>query len=212
VDFRGKIRALFFSLLSHSNPPTLPPSSSSNTTTTPYISKHQPFLLFPSLHSLSLPYTSTIKVRPSLSLYCNVYLSFVPDSSILNTFVERSSSNFPTLTIFTALLLLLLDLCLTLVRFHHCQILTIPDLSVSYSLNFNESLHRRLMIHPEVDKDTMPDGSAPLHSEAVHADISMPMINGAESPLGIPESPEDKGIIRCTLFGDVVDCRYLWNR
>jgi hypothetical protein len=55
------------------------------------------------------------------------------------------------------------------------------------------------MIHPEVDKNTMPDGSAPLHSEAVHAQVSMPMINGAESPLAVPESPEDKGIIRCTL-------------
>jgi hypothetical protein len=55
------------------------------------------------------------------------------------------------------------------------------------------------MIHSDVDKNTtMPDGSG-LPTDAVHAEsIHSSTINGEiESPVGIPESPEDKGIIRC---------------
>jgi hypothetical protein len=45
----------------------------------------------------------------------------------------------------------------------------------------------------------MPDGSAAL-PDAPHTEIILPSINGdQESPLGIAESPEDKGIIRCIL-------------
>lgn len=56
------------------------------------------------------------------------------------------------------------------------------------------------MIYSEVDKSgTMPDGSA-LLPDTLHTEVILPSINGdQESPLGgIPESPEDKGIIRCT--------------
>jgi len=53
------------------------------------------------------------------------------------------------------------------------------------------------MIQPDVDKTTMPDGSS-LMAEALHTDTVLPTINGEHgSPLGGPESPEDKGIIRC---------------
>jgi len=55
------------------------------------------------------------------------------------------------------------------------------------------------MIQTEVDKNTMPDGSAPI-GDIVPSGIMLPAINGdiQESPLEAPESPEDKGIIRCT--------------
>ena len=60
------------------------------------------------------------------------------------------------------------------------------------------------MINSEVEKVNMPDGSA-LLPEAVPADIGLPSINGEqESPLDPPESPEDKGIIRCTYIIEVV--------
>ena len=52
------------------------------------------------------------------------------------------------------------------------------------------------MIHPDADKSTMPDGSA-VFPDTLHNDVSLQFVNGdQESPLG-PESPEDKGIIRC---------------
>jgi hypothetical protein len=64
----------------------------------------------------------------------------------------------------------------------------------------------------EGDKNNMPDGSGPL-AEALHAETILQNINGdLESPLGVPESPEDKGIIRCTLVTVLADCRYLRNR
>lgn len=54
------------------------------------------------------------------------------------------------------------------------------------------------MIQQDVDKNIMPDGSS-LLAEALHAETILPSINGdQDSPLGGPESPEDKGIIRCT--------------
>ena len=87
---------------------------------------------------------------------------------------------------------------LRVVRLQDVSLPTIPDFSTPHSVNFNESLHR-LMIRSEVDKSTMPDGSA-LLPDALHTEATLPSINGdQESPLGIPESPEDKGIIRCTL-------------
>jgi len=53
------------------------------------------------------------------------------------------------------------------------------------------------MIQPDVDKNIMPDGSS-LMAEALHTDTILPNINGTQdSPLPGPESPEDKGIIRC---------------
>ena len=76
---------------------------------------------------------------------------------------------------------------------------TIPDLHPSRTVDFNESLNR-LMIHPDVDtKTNMPDGSAVL-AETLHTEMTLPTINGdQESPADLPpESPEDKGIIRCT--------------
>ena len=74
---------------------------------------------------------------------------------------------------------------------------TIPDIAVRPSVNFNESLLRELMIQPDVDKNIMPDGSA-LPAEALHADTVPTSMNGdQDSPPGGPESPEDKGIIRC---------------
>ena len=56
------------------------------------------------------------------------------------------------------------------------------------------------MIQPDVDtKTNMPDGSAVL-AETLHTEMTLPTINGdQESPADLPpESPEDKGIIRCT--------------
>ena len=59
------------------------------------------------------------------------------------------------------------------------------------------------MIHSDVDKSgTMPDGSA-LLPDTLHTEGILPSINGdQESPLGggLPESPEDKGIIRCNFL------------
>jgi hypothetical protein len=76
---------------------------------------------------------------------------------------------------------------------------TIPDLPFSRALDFNESLNIR-MIQPDVDtKSAMPDGSAVLPDTVPH-DPLIPAINGDQpSPIDLPpESPEDKGIIRCT--------------
>jgi len=57
------------------------------------------------------------------------------------------------------------------------------------------------MIQPDVDtKTTMPDGSAVL-PETLHPESIISTVNGdQESPVDLPpQSPEDKGIIRCTL-------------
>jgi len=58
------------------------------------------------------------------------------------------------------------------------------------------------MINPEVDKNIMPDGSAHMGGDILPAsDVILPTsVNGEAqgSPVEAPESPEDKGIIRCT--------------
>jgi hypothetical protein len=73
---------------------------------------------------------------------------------------------------------------------------TIPDFTRPTAVDVNESFYR-LMIPSDVDKATMPDGNA-VGSESLHAESILPAINGDQySPLAAPESPEDKGIIRC---------------
>jgi len=54
------------------------------------------------------------------------------------------------------------------------------------------------MINSDVEKSNMPDGSG-LLADSIHSEHLLHSINGdQESPIGLPESPEDKGIIRCT--------------
>ena len=92
-----------------------------------------------------------------------------------------------------------------MLRFHLDTIPTIPDFSIPYSVAFNESLHRSLMNQSEVDKNTMPDGSGPL-ADTLHAETILQTINGdQESPLAGPDSPEDKGIIRCSCLRLLAD-------
>jgi hypothetical protein len=84
-------------------------------------------------------------------------------------------------------------------RFQDDDFSTIPDIALPPLLTFDESFHSALMIQPDVDKNIMPDGSS-LLAEALHAETILPSINGDhDSPPAGPESPEDKGIIRCTV-------------
>lgn len=70
----------------------------------------------------------------------------------------------------------------------------------------------------------MPDGSA-LLPDTLHTEVLVQQVNGDQgSPVGIPESPEDKGIIRCmhpppspllvsfsAIYADVVNKnRHMW--